>query len=90
MQSDVIGGFPPIKIIRKKTNLNEKKLETRGFSTTNIVDIGKIMESKKKESFFNAFGTENEDDMYMFVNSRPHEFNDIKYKDVSNAKKNNS
>ncbi len=59
MQSNPIGGFPPIIIVNK--NIEDKTLESRGFSTTNIVSINNIMDLKKKENLFIAFGTEEED-----------------------------
>lgn len=60
MQSNPIGGFPPIRIINKNA-ISEKTLENRGFSGTNIVSINNIMDLKKKENLFIAFGTDNED-----------------------------
>lgn len=53
------GGFP--SIIRNVDESTDKKgLETRGFSTTNIVDIQNIMNTNKKTTMFLAFGPEDE------------------------------
>lgn len=54
-----IGGFPPM--VRANNNqINNQILNTRGFSNTNIVSIADIMNSKKKENLFIAFGSEDE------------------------------
>lgn len=53
------GGFPPL--IRLQENVEEKTLETRGFATTNIVNIANIMDTKKKEELFFAFGSDEEE-----------------------------
>jgi len=50
MQFEPVGGYPPI-IRVDDAKINEKTLETRGFATTNIVSISKIMDSKKKRKF---------------------------------------
>jgi hypothetical protein len=60
MQFEPVGGFPPI-IREDQAKIPEKTLESRGFATTNIVSINKIMDSKKKENIFIAFGSEDED-----------------------------
>lgn len=75
------GGFP--SLVRKEdTEITEKTLETRGFST-NIVNIGDIMESKKKENLFIA-GFEEEDAIDYAIENMldvpPHEFSEISYK----------
>ncbi len=59
MSFEPIGGFP--SIILKDNNINKKTLESRGFSATNIVSINNIMNSKKKENLFLAFGSDEED-----------------------------
>lgn len=74
-----MGGFP--SIIRKDDMISEKTLETRGFGTTNIVSINNIMNSKKKENLFSAFGSEEEDGLdYNIANmvyNEPYEFKRI-------------
>lgn len=74
-------GFPPI--IRQDDAIpNEKKLESRGFST-NIVSIGNIIDTKKRENLFIAFG--NEEDNLMggdILAERIEPFVDIKSEDV--------
>lgn len=59
MSFEPIGGFP--SIILENNNINKKTLESRGFSATNIVSINNIMNSKKKENLFLAFGSDEED-----------------------------
>lgn len=81
MNSEPIGGFP--SIIRSDVKVNEKTLESRGFAASNIVSIGNIMESKKKENLFLAFGNNEEDGVDLaieglFYNS-PHEYDGISY-----------
>lgn len=81
MQFEPMGGFP--SIIRADDDISEKTLESRGFTTTNIVSISNIMDSKKKENLFMAFGSEDEDGndfvkQAIFSGSnRPNEYNDI-------------
>ena len=59
MNYEPTGGFPTIKRIID-TDVESKALEDRGFST-NIVSIGEIMDSKKRENLFFAFGTDEDD-----------------------------
>lgn len=54
-----VGGFPPI--VKKQKKIDQKTLESRGFASTNIVSINNIMNSKKKENLFTAFGSTNDD-----------------------------
>ncbi|BCS83254.1 hypothetical protein QLL95_gp0869 [Cotonvirus japonicus] len=58
MQFVPMGGFPPI-VKKNNKNLSSSILETRGFSS-NIVDIEKIINSKKKKDLYLAFGSDNE------------------------------
>ena len=53
------GGFPSIIKISQK--IPEKTLEQRGFDKS-IVSISEIMNSKKNDNFFAAFGINNNDD----------------------------
>ena len=87
MQFEPIGGFP--SIIRAEDNkIPEKTLESRGFATTNIVSINNIMDSKKKENLFMAFGSEEEDGIDFMINAmmdrKPYEYDNIVYKSISN------
>jgi hypothetical protein len=80
------GGFPSI-ILTDEAEPNEKTTDVRGFSTNNIVSINNIMESKKKENLFIAFGTEDEDGVNEYtidglVTEHPHEYKNIQYKNV--------
>jgi len=81
-----IGGFPPI-VRTEESDINKKTLESRGFATTNIVSISNIMDTKKKENLFTAFGFEEEDggiDLLiegMFTETAP-KYDDIVYKDI--------
>jgi hypothetical protein len=88
MQFEPIGGFPPI-VRTDDTKINGKTLESRGFATTNIVSISNIMDSKKKENLFMAFGTEDEDGIdYNILNmfdENPYEYKDISYKEIPNS-----
>ncbi|AGF85238.1 hypothetical protein QJ854_gp544 [Moumouvirus goulette] len=59
MQFQPMGGFPPI-IRNKKNNIDDNILETRGFTTTNIVSIGDIINNKKKQDLYFAFGSDEE------------------------------
>lgn len=85
MQFEPIGGFPSIIRI-DDSNISEKTLESRGFSTSNIVSISNIMDVKKKENLFMAFGSEEEDGIDFVIegmfNDEPFEYNDIEYKDM--------
>lgn len=85
MQFEPIGGYPPIIKI-DESKINEKTLESRGFATTNIVSINNIMDSKKKENLFIAFGTEEDDGIDFLVggmmDNEPLEYSDIEYKNV--------
>jgi len=80
-----MGGYPPI-IITDESKINEKTLESRGFATTNIVSINNIMDSKKKENLFIAFGSDDEDGVDFLVGGifeeNPHEYNDVEYNDI--------
>ena len=87
MSFEPLAGFPPI-IREEDTKIPEKTLESRGFSTTNIVSINKIMDSKKKENLFIAFGSEDEDGVDQLIqemfDKKPNEYNDIVYKNSVN------
>lgn len=90
MHFEPMGGFPPI-IPEENDNKPEKTLESRGFSTTNIVSIANIMDSKKKEDLFAAFGTENDSDSWKESPNRLNNFEKISYKPEKfsyNSKKN--
>jgi hypothetical protein len=85
MQFEPIGGFPPV-IRVDDSKIKEKTMESRGFATTNIVSISNIMDSKKKENLFVAFGTDDEDGvdfniMGMF-DEPPHEYDNVVYKKI--------
>jgi len=87
MQFEPLGGFPPL--IRVEDIKPTKTSETRGFGTTNIVSISNIMDSKKKENLFIAFGSEDEDGNDLLVSGlfdNPHDYNRIIYKDIPNTK----
>lgn len=75
-------GFPSLIPI-EKTKIPAKALEQRGFASTNIVSIGKIMDTKKKENLFLAFGSENEDGVDLLIQEMyektPNEYNEIVY-----------
>jgi hypothetical protein len=89
MEFEPMGGFPPIIRI-DDAKVSEKTLESRGFGTTNIVSISNIMDSKKKENLFIAFGSEDEDGARMIDNmldEEPHEYKDIVYKELKKKKK---
>lgn len=74
-------GFPPI--VPEEEKIPEKTLSERGFGTANIVSIGKIMDIKKKENLFLAFGSEEEDGVDFLIqdmfDKTPHEYNEIVY-----------
>ena len=80
MSFEPIGGFPSI-ILGNEDNIEGKVLETRGFAGTNIVSINNIMDSKKKENLFLAFGSEGEDGMHYVVENmftdNPHHYSSI-------------
>jgi len=81
MQFRPIGGFPSI-IREEDAKISNKSLESRGFATTNIVSINNIMESKKKENLFIAFGSEEEDggvdyEMENLFTMRPRKYDKI-------------
>lgn len=82
-------GFPPL-VRADDTAVPEGTLESRGFST-NIVNISNIIESKKKENLFLAFGSEDEDgiDYYMnnFVEQTPHKYSEFDYKNLLSERK---
>ncbi|AYV85122.1 MAG: hypothetical protein Satyrvirus4_19 [Satyrvirus sp.] len=61
MQFEPLGGFPPIVRI-DDTKIKDKSLESRGFATTNIVNIGKIMAARKEEDLLSAFGPDFEEE----------------------------
>lgn len=59
MQFEPLGGYPPI-VRTEESTISERAMETQGFATTKIVNIADIMQSKKKEDLYMAFGTEEE------------------------------
>ncbi len=85
MQFEPTGGYPPIIRI-DESKISGKTLESRGFATTNIVSINNIMDSKKKENLFIAFGTEEEDGVDFLVGGMmddgPLEYSDVAYEDI--------
>ena len=87
MSFQPMGGFPSIVRLDDK-KISEKTLESRGFTASNIVSIGNIMESKKKENLFLAFGTEEEDGIDLAIEgifyTSPHMYNNIS---ISSKKK---
>ncbi len=86
MQFVPIGGFPPI--ILNNPKIKNDVLESRGFTSTNIVSINNIMNSKKKEDLFIAFGSDDENDYNAtggdffsdYLNKTPHTYQYIDYK----------
>lgn len=88
-----IGGFPSIIRLEDAT-INTKTLESRGFSTTNIVSISSIMDSKKKENLISAFGTEEEEGLDFMIDGMltktPHKYDEIDYKKLSRKKPSSS
>jgi len=85
MQFEPIGGFPSI-IRVDDDNINEKTLESRGFATKNIVSIRHIMDLKKKENLFMAFGSDEEDGIDFQIDAmfteNPHDYKDIAFNSV--------
>ncbi|XWV24870.1 n trans domain containing protein [Tupanvirus deep ocean] len=85
MQFEPVGGFPPI-IRVDDARISEKTLESRGFATTNIVSISNIMDSKKKENLFIAFGSEEEEGIDFAIEAmfdeKPYEYKEIVYKEI--------
>lgn len=77
MEFKPMGGFPPIK--RKNQQLPIKKLDTRGFVSTNIVSIGNILNTTKKEDFisFDDNDGTNSDNMMSRFFSTPNEYSII-------------
>lgn len=75
-----MGGFPPLVILEDEP-VPEKTLETRGLPSTNIVSIGNIINVKKKESLFSAFGSEEEESGEILLNDAfdytPYEYDGI-------------
>lgn len=73
------GGFPPI-IPLSDNKITNEVLNTRGFST-NIVSIGDIMDSKKKENLFLAFGSEDENGidfgMHRLFTDNPNDYSEF-------------
>lgn len=57
MEFEPIGGFPPFVRVSDNKKLNQS--EPRGFDT-NVVSISDIINSKKKENLFIAFGDDEE------------------------------
>ena len=84
------GGFPSL-IREDDIPITEQTLESRGFGTTNIVNISNIMENKKKENLFIAFGSEEEDGAQFLVEKlftdHPNEYQNIEYKNLPNKLK---
>lgn len=81
MSFEPMGGFPSIARIDEK--ITDKTLESRGFAVPNIVSINNIMESKKKENLFLAFGADEEEGIDLkveglFYNS-PYEYDNISF-----------
>ena len=85
MQFEPMGGFPPI-IRENDTKISEKTLESRGFATTNIVSISNIMDTKKKENLYMAFGSEEEDGIDFIIqgmfDEKPNDYKDIIYEKI--------
>ncbi len=89
MQFEPVGGFPPIVRV-DDVKIKDKTLESRGFATTNIVSINNIMDSKKKENLFVAFGSDDENGFDISVNlmyDKPKDYDGIVYKDMPNRLK---
>lgn len=84
MQFEPIGGYPSLTVVNKN-KIQNKTLESRGFSTTNIVSINDIMNSKKKENLFLAFGPDEEGmdhAMESMINNNPINYKNISYKKI--------
>lgn len=79
-----IGGYPPL--IRLADDIDEKKIETRSFENSNIVNIKNIINTKKKDVFI-KFGMSEEDgfnksDQHLrdyLTFTAPREYDDIEY-----------
>lgn len=84
MQFEPLGGFPPI--VRVDDKVVEKTLESRGFATTNIVSISNIMDSKKKENLFIAFGSDDEEAGMAQYFEEPENYTGISYRETKNMK----
>lgn len=79
MVFEPIGGYPPI-YRKTQEQTDPRSLESRGFMATNIVNVGKIMDSKKKSDLFMAFGSE-ESEFDMNRITDPHEYDGIEYRE---------
>ncbi len=82
------GGF--ISVVPVEEQLSKNTLESRGFSS--IVDISKIMGSKKKENLFLAFGSEDEEGAMEYeidniTNRTPYKFETFLVSPKKNSKK---
>lgn len=84
MSFEPMGGFP--SIVRSDEKVAEKTLESRGFAASNIVSIGNIMESKKKENLFLAFGADEEDGIDLAIEGMFYH-SPYEYKKISLSKK---
>ena len=86
MQFEPIGGFPAL-IREEDAVISEKTLESRGFATTNIVDIANIMQERKKQNLYTAFGSEEENAIDLKIQTmfddNPHQYEGIGYKNIS-------
>ena len=69
-----MGGFPPIK--KKDLQTPSKKLDTRGFVSTNIVNIGSILNSTKKDDFI-TFNDDMENGIIDHIYTSPNEYSII-------------
>ena len=78
------GGFPPIIKI-DNDDIPKQSEELRGFATTNIVNISKILGSKKKENMFMTFDNDDDDDNAHKLYSEPYKFSSIKYRSEKNT-----
>lgn len=87
-------GFPPI-VKKKEKKISTETLESRGFSTTNIIDIADILEKKKNRESFIILGSDEENgynseniEISAMLNDKPHTYNKIIYNDNISRKKN--
>ena len=92
MQFETMGGYPPI-IRDDDAKINEKTLESRGFAITNIVNINNIMELKKKDNLYVAFGSPSDEEtgfdynIEAMLDTTPHDYKNISYKKISHKLK---
>jgi len=86
MQFEPLGGFPPfIRISDIKTDdMNKTDIASRGFSSTNIINIRNII--NKKPSIPKENGAlsyiENDFNTEKLLYNNPHQYTKISYKEI--------